>query len=229
MAIKSPTKIQSTFIHKTTITNRAKQLIKQNPGIYTGNLFNRLQIEIKSINSNDIKNVFFQLCNEGYDFKGELIYSPNTINPLYKKLKRFTILKPNLNEMDFEIFIAVIKLKDNASFPNITRRVISINTSYSEREVKYEIGFLFKEGFILAKPSEKEPKLYVNWKNVDEGSNQSNILSLLFMVNFMALTFLDILGGYMTSRMIRLEDSSQLKTPNKYTSMYIRIMDLTHV
>ncbi len=155
---------QSTFNHGTAIINRAKQLINKHPGIYIGNLINRLQVEIESLNTEEINQMLFQLFKDGYDFKRALIYPPNTVDPIYKQLKRFTILTKGLNEMDFEIFLAITELRKRGSLFNITRRVISQNTNYFERNVKYEIGILFKNKFLLAKPSDDEPKyLDLNW------------------------------------------------------------------
>ena len=155
---------QSTFNHGTAITNKAKQFINKHPGIYIGNLINRLQVEIESLNTEEINQMLFQISKENYDFKRALIYPPNTMNPIYKQLKRFTILTKGLNEMDFEIFIAITELRKRGSLSNITSRVISQHTTYFERNVKYEIEILFKNKFLLVKPSDEEPKyLDLNW------------------------------------------------------------------
>lgn len=170
MSIKSPTRVQYTFNHGIAITNRAKQLIQKHPGIYEGNLIHRLQEEIKSIGPEKLNHIFFQLTKEGYDFKGSLIYPPNTLDSNYKKVKRFTILNKNLNDLDFEIFLAIMSLKERSNFKNIVRRVISSNIEYSEQEIRYRIGILFKDNFIIAKPSERDPKyLDLNWLRINRG------------------------------------------------------------
>lgn len=164
MTIKSPVIGQNTFNHGTAITNRAKQLIQKHHGIYEGNLIHRLQVEIKSIGPEEINHIFFQLTKEGYDFQGSLIYPPNTIDPIYKQLKRFILLSNGVDDIDYEIFTTIMELKENATLQNITRRVISQNTDYSEMGVKYKIGVLFKNNFIIAKPSERDPEyLDLNW------------------------------------------------------------------
>lgn len=169
MATKSHTHVQSIFKTGTAITNRAKQLIQKHPGIYSGDLINRLQMEIKSITSEDVNQMIFQLSKESYDFKGNLIYPPHTINPLYKKLKKLTLLNKELNDMDFEIFMIIIELKEEAKLQNTALRVISQNTAYSEKEVKYEMGILFKNKYILAKPSDDKPEfLDFNWDLIIE-------------------------------------------------------------
>lgn len=173
MTIRSPTRIQSTFNQGIALTNRAKQLIQKHPGIYEGNLINRMQEEIKSIGSEEINHIFFQLTKEGYDFKGSLIYPPHTLDSNYKMVKKFTILNKSLNDLDFEIFLAIMELKERSNFQSIVRRVISSNMKYSEQEIKYRLGILFKDNFIIAKPSEQAPKyLDINWSRITGGITQ---------------------------------------------------------
>lgn len=168
MPIRSTKQVQSTFSQGTAITNRAKQLIQKHPGIYSGNLINRLKVEIESITPEDVNRMLFQLSKENYDFKGSLIYPPKTIKPFYKQLRKFTILRNDLNGMDFEIFMAITELKGKANFSNTLRKVISQNTDYSERDVKYRSGILFRDGFILARPSEEDLKyLDLNWDLIE--------------------------------------------------------------
>ena len=156
--------VQSKFHPKMVIVNRAKQVINEHPGMYTGNLKYHLQVENDSLSGEDIRQVFFQLLRDGYERKGSLLYPPNTLDPDYKLLRRFTIINDDLGEMDLEILETIRDLKERANVPDITRRVISQNIGYSEQVVKYRIGILFRYDVILAKPSNQKPVyLDINW------------------------------------------------------------------
>ena len=156
--------VQSKFYPKMAIVNRAKQLINEHPGMYTGNLTYHLQVENDSLSGEDIRQVFFQLLRDGYERKGSLLYPPNTLNPEYKLLRKFTIMNKDLGEMDLEILETIRDLKEKANVLNITRRIISQNVTYSERKVKYRIGILFLYDVIIAKPSNQNPVyLDINW------------------------------------------------------------------
>lgn len=160
--------LPGTFDHKMAIINKAKQLISKRPGIYVGDLIYHLRAELDSLSVYNIDQVFFELVKDGYEFRGSSFYPPKIVGPLYKQLKKVTILTEGLNEMDFEIFLSIWELKEKATLSNITGRVIFQNVTYSEREVKYRIGLLFKERFILARPSKKDPKyLDINWTLVN--------------------------------------------------------------
>jgi hypothetical protein len=151
------------FSHGTAPLNHAKHLIQKHPGIYEGNLIHRLQEEIGSLAPREINHIFFQLITSNYEFKRGLIYPPNTLDPIYNQIKRFT-LNEGLDEMDFEILIVTSELKEKATLRSISRRVVSQNSDYSENEIVYRIGLLFKNNVLRATPSEKDMEyLELNW------------------------------------------------------------------
>jgi hypothetical protein len=156
--------VQSKFHPKMAIVNRAKQLINEHPGMYTGNLKYHLQEENEFLSGEEIRQVFFQLFKDGYERKVSSFYPPNTLDPEYKLLRKFTIMNKDLGEMDLEILETIRDLKERANVPDTTRRVISQNIGYSEQVVKYRIGILFRYDVILAKPSNQNPVyLDINW------------------------------------------------------------------
>ena len=164
MAVIKPSVVEtSAFSHGTAPLNRAKHLIQKHPGIYEGNLIHRLREEIGSLTPTEINDIFFQLITSGYDFKGSLIYPPNTLDPIYNQIKRFTLTE-ELDEMDFEILIVTSELREKATLRSISRRVVSQNSDYSENEALYRIGLLFKNNVLRAIPSEKDMEyLELNW------------------------------------------------------------------
>ena len=141
------------------ITQRARELVKKHPGIYKGNLEYRLLVEIYKSTKIDIELAFIQLLREGYFFSiDDAVYPPNKVDDKTKILTRF-VHRNSLSLTDYGILNELDKLKKIRRLSELSRKVVSSAWSEDEREVKIRIQELFREDIITE--DHGVPK--VNW------------------------------------------------------------------
>ncbi len=164
-----PTKSDNPFFIKNNLRTKAKMYIRKFPGLYNGGLTVRLEFDFPSASKEEISLAYLQLMKEGFFFNDcdACVYPPENINETERKLAKF-VQHFGLEPIDREIFLALEELGKTKNMGEIARKVISTNSTYDERIVKYNIRKLFHDNFIIALPSNQKPEyLAVNMKLLD--------------------------------------------------------------